>query len=250
VAVPREWDAAAYDALPLPHERWGTGVVERLQLNGDEHVLDVGCGTGRDTALLLARLPHGRVTAVDASSAMLHRLRERLGADLDRVDVVRADVSLPLPVTDPVDAVMSVAALHWVGDHAAAFAHLRAVMRPGGQLVAECGGRGNVAAVIDAVRRGTGDDSTSVGWNFAAAGETERRLLDAGFVDVHVALQEDPVRLEPGRPLRDFLRTVVLGGHLDRRDPSEHDAFVDAVADAMAQPVVDYVRLRIQARRR
>lgn len=250
MAGPREWDAAAYDALPLPHERWGAGVVERLRLTGDEHVLDAGCGTGRDTALLLARLPRGRVTAVDASASMLERLRERLAADLDRVDVVRADLTQPIPVAGPADAVMSVAALHWVGDHSAAFANLAAGMRPEARLVAECGGHGNVASLIDAVQRATGDDSTSIGWTFATPDETERRLRDAGFADVHVELHDDPVRFEPGAPLRDYLRTVVLGGHLDRRDPTEHDAFVAAVADAMAEPVVDYVRLRIEARRR
>lgn len=198
---------------------------------------------------MLARLPRGRVTALDASAAMLDRLRERLVADLDRVDVVRADVCQPIPLTRPADAVMSVAALHWVSDHSAAFANLAAVMRPQARLVAECGGHGNVASVIDAVRRATGDASTAIGWTFATPEETERRLRRAGFADVHVELHDDPVRFEPGAPLREYLRTVVLGGHLDRRDPSEHDAFVAAVGDAMVEPVVDYIRLRIEARR-
>src|SRR5579875_3682384 len=57
---PREWDAAAYDALPLPHERWGRRVLGSLPLRGDECVLDAGAGTGRDTAALLGRLPRGR----------------------------------------------------------------------------------------------------------------------------------------------------------------------------------------------
>src|SRR5512143_436300 len=80
VTPPREWDAVAYDALPLPHERWGRGVLERLPLRGNERVLDVGAGTGRDTAALLQRLPRGHVVAVDASERMLTRLRARLPA--------------------------------------------------------------------------------------------------------------------------------------------------------------------------
>ena len=71
---PREWDAAAHDALPLPHEHWGRRLLEELPLRGDERVVDVGAGTGRDTEALLQRLPRGHVTAVDGSAAMLERL--------------------------------------------------------------------------------------------------------------------------------------------------------------------------------
>ena len=81
---PREWDADGYDALPLPHERWGRRLLDTLPLTGDETVLDVGAGTGRDTAALLGRLPRGRVVAVDGSAAMLTRLRERLRDELAR----------------------------------------------------------------------------------------------------------------------------------------------------------------------
>lgn len=247
---PREWDADRYDALTLPHERWGAALLERLKLSGDEHVLDVGCGTGRDTAALLSRLPRGRVTAIDASAAMLRRLRERLAQDLERVTVLQADLAAPLPVERPVDAAFSVAALHWIGDHSAVFSNLAAVMAPRAQLVFECGGRGNIATVLDAVHRATGDDSGSIEWHFADPGDTERLLVSAGFEEVRPELREDPVRLPPAAPLRNFLRTVVLGAHLDRLDPRAHRDFVDAVVQAMEEPVVDYVRLQVLARRR
>ena len=91
---PREWDAAGYDALPLPHEQWGQRLLATLPLTGDETVLDVGAGTGRDTAALLDRLPRGHVVAVDGSAAMLDRLRGRLaGADPARLTVLRANLS-------------------------------------------------------------------------------------------------------------------------------------------------------------
>lgn len=75
---PREWDARSYDALQLPHERWGRQLLATLPLRGDERVLDAGAGTGRDTELLLERLPGGHVVAVDGSAAMLARSRDRL----------------------------------------------------------------------------------------------------------------------------------------------------------------------------
>ena len=53
--MPRDWDAGAYDRLPIPMTRWGTVVVSWLDLEGDERVLDAGCGTGQVTERLLER---------------------------------------------------------------------------------------------------------------------------------------------------------------------------------------------------
>ncbi|MCA1737630.1 MAG: hypothetical protein LC740_02020 [Actinobacteria bacterium] len=65
-----EWDAGEYEALSEPHTRWGTNLLERVVLRGDETAVDAGCGTGRVTEILLERLPGGSVWAVDASEAM------------------------------------------------------------------------------------------------------------------------------------------------------------------------------------
>ena len=65
--MPRDWDAEAYDRLPIPMTRWGTEVVGWLDLAGDERVLDAGCGTGQVTRELLQRLPKGTVVALDGS---------------------------------------------------------------------------------------------------------------------------------------------------------------------------------------
>lgn len=69
--TPREWDARTYDRVAGPQTRWGSAVLQRLALDGDETVLDAGCGSGRVTELLAARLPRGRVIALDGSGAMI-----------------------------------------------------------------------------------------------------------------------------------------------------------------------------------
>src|SRR5262245_34352585 len=96
----REWDAERYANLKLPHEKWGRRTLDRLHLTGEETVVDAGCGPGRDTALLLDRLPYGRVIALDGSAAMLKQLQRRLADRMDRVQVLRADLTKPLPVPD------------------------------------------------------------------------------------------------------------------------------------------------------
>ena len=68
---PREWDAHSYDSISTPQQQWGAAVVGRLELRGDETVLDAGAGTGRVTDMVLERLPRGRVIAVDPSRSTL-----------------------------------------------------------------------------------------------------------------------------------------------------------------------------------
>jgi trans-aconitate 2-methyltransferase len=242
----REWDAQAYDALPLPHLQWGRRTLARLDLSGDETVLEAGCGTGRDTAGLLDRLPRGRVVAVDASSRMLDQLRARLAGRLDRVDVIQADLTAPLPTTVQADAAVSVATFHWIADHGGLFANLARHLRPGARLVAECGGRGNVVSIAAAVHSVLGEAPSL--WHFAGVDDTRDRLARAGFTDIDAALMPDPAQLEPGEQFRDYLRTVVLGAHLDRIPAAEQDAFLQAVIDRLDEPVVDYVRLQFSAR--
>ena len=242
---PREWDAASYDRTSDPQVAWARDVIHRLDLRGDERVLDAGCGTGRVTELLVERVPNGSVVAVDGSAAMVEQARARLG---DRVDAFTVDL-LDLQVTRPFDAILSTATFHWIADHERLFARLHAALRPGGRLVAQCGGFGNIANVqasIEAV-----DHPALRGWpgpwNFATAQDTKARLEAAGFTAVWTWLQPWPV--QPEDP-REFFATSILGSHLDRLPEAERDPFVDAVLAQLDEPVVaDYVRLNLLARR-
>lgn len=238
----REWDARAYEALPLPHVAWGRGVVDRLALTGHERVLDAGCGTGRDAALVLEQHPHTDLVVLDGSAQMLAAARERLG---DRATYLRADLAAPLPLDRPVDAVMSVACFHWVQDHDALFRHLAAVLRPGGRLVSDCGGAGNIGNVDVALRRVLGHDSEAP--HFAGVDETRRRLQDAGLAPQDVRLRKDPLFLPDPDLMERYLAAVVLGAHLATRPKDEHAAFVAEVRAALPEQVLDYVRLEVEA---
>src|SRR5947208_15877721 len=225
----RSWDGATYDRISAPQARWGAVVLERLVLHGDERVLDAGCGSGRVTELLLERLPRGRVLAVDADPAMVDKARERLGG---RAVVERQDL-LELSVAEPVDVVFSTATFHWIGDHETLFARLHAALRPGGRLVAQCGGHGNIAKVRAISGPGP--------WLYATAEETEARLRNAGFSKARAWLEPWPV--VPPEP-RTFLATVCLRTIPD----AEREEMIDRViANLGDPPTLDYVRLNLEA---
>lgn len=244
----REWDAETYDAVSDPQFEWGMEVLERLELRGDETVVDAGCGSGRVTEQLLARLPRGRVIAVDGSEAMVEKAKERLG---ERAHYRVSDL-LELELEEPADLVFSTATLHWIHDHDALFRQLRAALKPGGRLVAQCGGQGNVASHGQAIRSIAARPeyashlSQARPWNFAAPDETEGRLREAGFVEARCWLQPKPV--QPERPLA-FISTVTLGPILDQLPEEKRQPFAEAVLEQHEAPLVlDYVRLNIEAR--
>src|SRR5918998_3727751 len=217
-----EWDAASYHRVSEPQFAWGMAVLERLALRGDETVLDAGCGSGRLTAELLRRLPGGRVVALDRSAAMARRARETLAADAPRALVVEADL-LALPLRGAVDVVFSTATFHWVLDHDRLFVELAAALRPGGRLLAQCGGGENLARVHAVAARLMDEPEFAPRfagwaepWHFAHEDETWRRLEAAGFGDVRVSLVPAPTPFADRAALREFLETVVLRPHLAR----------------------------------
>ncbi len=245
-----EWDGARYDRLSDPQARWGRAVLDRLELSGDETVLDAGCGSGRVTEELLARLARGRVVALDASESMLDQARVRLSA-AGRVRFVRADL-LELGPDDlagdaPVDAVFSTATFHWVTDHDRLFKNLARVLRPAGQLVAQCGGQGNIEGVIRAVRS-LGVERAGT-WEYSSPEDTQRRLELAGFVDIQTWSHPEPTPFPTSTTLADFLETVCLREHLATLPPERRRGFAEQVAAAMPESLIDYVRLNIVARR-
>jgi trans-aconitate 2-methyltransferase len=242
---PRDWNAESYQRVSAPLEAMGREVLDRLELQGDERVLDAGCGTGRVTAALVERLPRGHVIAVDGSPSMVDQARERLGPG---VEVFVADL-VELKLDEPVDAILSTATFHWIADHDRLFERLFAALRPGGRIVAQCGGAGNVATVqaaIDAVAEPALEGWPGP-WNFQSPEQTAARLERIGFTEIRTWPQD--VRVEPD-DMREYLGTVVLGSHLERIPEERRAAFVDAVLAELPEPAIGYVRLNLIARKR
>ncbi len=230
--------------------KMASAVLDRLPLVGDETVMDAGCGTGRVTQLLLERLPRGRVVAIDADPEMIRIAHENL---VQRADIRQCDL-VELSSYEQVDAVFSTATFHWVLDHDRLFSQLLSVLRPGGRLVAQCGGRGNIA-----VLRSIGDElaaerpyaayfeSWSPPWYYAGPEETAERLVKAGFTEIDAWLEPWPV--VPDDP-SEYIATVTFGAQVQRLPERMRSAYLAEVIKRLDKPItVDYVRLNIDARR-
>jgi trans-aconitate 2-methyltransferase len=260
----REWDSGAYDRLSDPQFGWGLKVLQKLQAlplssPGNGHFLDAGCGTGRVTAELLKAFPQSQVTAVDASANMVEEAGKRLAAFGQRVKVAQVDL-LELSDENSFDVVLSTAVFHWIHDHDKLFQVLFRALRPGGILLAQCGGGPNLARI-----HGRAEQLMKLPefapyfkdwkrfWEYPGAEITAERLQHAGFLDVSTGLEPAPTQLPDETTFRSFTATVNMHPYLKRLPPELHDSFIGALAKQAAQDdppfVLDYWRLNMYGRR-
>ena len=243
------WDAETYDRRFSFVTSYGGALLDLLDPEPGERVVDLGCGTGHLAALIAER--GADVEGIDADPAMVERARSEHPELRVRLGDARS-----FTVPQPVDAVFSNATVHWVpeADQGIVLAAVRRALRPGGRFVAEMGGAGNVATLLDAVtsaRRALGLAPVPNPWCYPTPAEQANRLEHAGFRVRLLEHVDRPTELSPGDTAADWLRMFgrafladVDGERLDR---------LLAEADRIAAPrlraedggwYADYVRLR------
>jgi trans-aconitate 2-methyltransferase len=147
--MPRcDWDAADYERHSSAQQQWARELIDKLHLRGDEILLDIGCGDGKVTAEIAARLPGGFVVGVDNSEEMIALARSRFPAgDHANLSFVLGDAR-SLPFRDAFSAVFSNAALHWVRDHGPVLAGIFGSAKRGARITLSMGGRGNADGIL------------------------------------------------------------------------------------------------------
>ena len=246
------WDSELYDESFGIITRLGAGVLELLAPRPGERILDLGCGTGHLTAQIAAA--GARVVGIDAAEAMIARARE-LYPQL-RFEVAKGeDFALEVPM----DAVFSSAALHWMSPPEAVAACVLRALKPGGRFVAEMGGKGNVATIVEAVHRALEEEGiprrqVNSPWYFPGIGEYAPLLERAGFEVVFMHLFDRPTPLDDcPNGAADWVR-MFGGNFLTPLPPGRHARVLERVND-LTRPmlyregrwVADYRRLRFVA---
>lgn len=256
----REWNSESYHRLSDPQFGWAQKVLARLDLRGDETVLDAGCGSGRVTAELQKRLPRGHIFALDLSENMLRQAREHSLSD-GHIHFALANLTaLPLRPAS-LDGVFSTAVFHWITDHPRLFRQIHEVLKPGGWLEAQCGGGPNLQNLRDRAASIVSRpeyqpffrDWTGI-WEYVDDGVAAARLRDAGFVDVQTWLEHTPAPLGDATTYREYLQTVTCHRHAERiADSGLRDLFFDELLQRAAEEdppfVMDYWRLNLRGRK-
>ena len=147
-----KWNAAEYAANSSVQQTWARELIANLDLRGDEHILDVGCGDGKVTAELARAVSKGSVAGIDASAEMISFAEKTFPKSCVPNLEFHVMDAREIKFARKFELVFSNAALHWVDDHQKFLAGAAAVLRPGGRLVVSCGGKGNAQDVFVALR--------------------------------------------------------------------------------------------------
>jgi trans-aconitate 2-methyltransferase len=253
-------DALAYDRIARVQEAWGKAVVADAahhRLGVAVKVLaDLGCGTGRVTALAAREFQPEVVICQDVSPAMVDQAAARLASLVPRVHTSVGDAcAFVSPV--PCELVFSNAAIHWMPDHDALARHVHAALSPGGMFRAQCGGAGNLRraqGLAEKVWSEVFDQSPPpYPARFPSHDEWHRRLQTNGFEQVHTALTAAPTPFPDEGAFRDFVEQTTLLPILKATPEGGQGVFLDAYVARAARDLhltLDYMRLDLRGVRR
>jgi trans-aconitate 2-methyltransferase len=151
-----DWDAAAYDQRSALQRAMGAEVLALLSLTGEEHILDVGCGNGKITAEIAARVPHGQVVGIDSSRSMIDFASSN--ASVGRRPNLRFEVAdaCALPFRNEFDLIVSINALHWIPAQDRPLRSIYSALKSGARAqlrLVPAGKRQSLESTIEEVRR-------------------------------------------------------------------------------------------------
>jgi len=233
-----QWDAEDYAKNSSNQQRWARELIQKLDLAGSERVLDVGCGDGKVSAEIAAHLPQGAVVGVDVSDAMIALAQQRFGAASHPNLRFQKEDAGRLPFSNEFDVVFSNATLHWVLDHPPVVRGIANSLKPGGKVLLQMGGKGNIADMLNVVnpliaapRWARYFENFGFPYGFYAPQDYAAWLPAAGLKAVRLELFPKDMVHAGWAGLAGWVRTTKIP-YTQRVPEAEREAFIGEVVDA------------------
>jgi trans-aconitate methyltransferase len=256
------WNAQDYAKNSTNQYDWAKELIPKLNLKGNENLLDVGCGDGKVTALIATYLPQGKVVGIDSSEEMIALARKNFPQDKhDNLSFLRMDAR-DLTFREQFDIAFSNASLHWIIDQQTVLACTHESLDKKGRLLFQMAGKGNAQDIIAVLEEMVSEDpcepyfkNFTFPYGFYSPEEYTVWLHEAGFKPERVELLEKSMKLKGKEGLAGWIRTTWLP-FTERVPVNLRDSFISEVAERYiaAYPLdeagianVNMVRLEVQA---
>lgn len=248
------WNTGSYDTDMSFVSQFGESLIQLLQPKPGEQIIDWGCGTGDLAAAIAAS--GAIVTGIDASAEMIQAARDKH----PHLRFILAD-GQSYVAEQPVDAVFSNAALHWLTDAKGAAASITASLRIGGRFVAEFGGLGNIASIVTELPNAFAaidcSDKLQLPWYFPSIGQYATLLENLGLTVDLAHCFDRPTPLEGGEQGFQRWLNTFANGILSVLTPSERENVLSYMEQTLKPKlflderwVMDYRRIRVVAFKR
>lgn len=144
-----EFDGKKYENASDHQKEWGKKVISELEIKGNEHILDLGCGDGALTAQLSTFVPHGFVLGIDSSKGMIDvaKPKETKNLKFRLLDINKLEIG------EKFDVVFSNACLQWVKDHKKLWRNVLNTLKPSGVIRFNFAAAGNCINLFQAIHQ-------------------------------------------------------------------------------------------------
>ena len=251
----QNWNAKDYAKHSKGQEVWARELITKLELAGNENILDLGCGDGKVTALLV-QATSGSVVGVDKSEAMVQLAQK----SYENITFLPMDATA-LNFENEFDVVFSNAVLHWVHDHKSVVRGIHRALKKEGKILLQFGGYGNaqeILAVMDdfiTKEYATYFKDFEFPYSFPHSDLYEKLLKEQGFVNIDAELIEKDMAHEDVEAFKGWIRTTWFP-YTDVLPENMREEFIDKFVEAYLKlrPLdaenrvhIDMVRLEIRA---
>jgi len=259
-AVKAKWDAEAYAKHSSAQAKWAGELLSKLKLKGNECVIDIGCGNGRNTHEIASRLPSGSVVGIDSSDSMISlakRSWQRHNLSFQTMDAANINLDRQF------DVAFSNAVLHWIENHQAVLTGLKQHLNPNARILLQMGGYGNARDIVEVFESIIASCTWSVYFHdfqfpyyFYKHGDYEKWLPECGYQALRTDLIFKDMIHESVSGLKGWLITTWFP-YTDRVPEDRRDIFLDQIIqtylagrplDQYGRTHVHMVRLEVEAK--
>lgn len=186
---PFEFDGQKYQKASTHQKEWGSRLISKLNLKGNETILDLGCGDGGLTKQLALSVPEGTVLGIDASIGMIETAKKN---KLENLKFNQMNIN-EMHFQNQFNIIFSNAALHWIKDHKRLLNHSYQALKQEGILLWEFAGDGNCSNFYEIVKCKIIEDKWSnyfVGfewpWFMPTKSQYETLMTTSSFSNIEV----------------------------------------------------------------